>query len=393
MFMGLSAIVGSPYFSEANMRLNLGCGEHPLAGWTNWDIKTGRPCYPLQVADGSVEEIRASHVLEHLTFAEASEAVADWVRALKPNGKLWIAVPDVDKCLSQTDGKRLFYLMGGQTDAHDVHKSAYDVERLEALMEQAGLTEIQPWASTDPDCSSHPVSLNRVATKPAAANQSTRKQFTVKVGAYITHPRYEAVAARNIIEGALKPLKIDLHCSQGVFWGQCMQRMFEDAVAKGIDWILSIDSDSLFTTKHIQHLCDVFAQTPDADAMAALQCRRGGKYPLMTIGKQQDTAIQVGGLPIKVTTAHFGLTLLRVKAFTDLPKPWFKSEPGPNGEWNDERLDDDIYFWHIWRQAGKTIYVAPTCRIGHLEETVAVFDENLQPKHIYVHEWRKDNGI
>jgi hypothetical protein len=37
--------------------------------------------------------------------------------------------------------------------------------------------------------------------------------------------------------------------------------------------------------------------------------------------------------------------------------------------------------------------VAPTCRIGHLEEMVAVFDDNLQPQHVYVHEWRKDNGI
>lgn len=375
------------------MKLNLGCGENPLQGWINWDIKNGKPCFPLDVPDESIDEIRASHVLEHLTFADGAKALADWVRALKPGGTLWIAVPDVDKCLAADDGKRLFYLMGGQTDEHDIHKAAYDAERLDAMLEAAGMIAIQEWQSTDNDCSSHFVSLNRRATKPAAAVLAKPRKISVKVGAYITHPRYEAVAARNIIEGALKPLKIDLHCSQGVFWGQCMQRMFEHAVEKGIDWILSIDSDSLFTTKQLQHLCDVFAQTPDADAMAALQCRRGGKYPLMTVGANKEQAVQVGGLPIKVTTAHFGLTLLRVKAFAELPKPWFHSEPGAGGVWNDDRLDDDIYFWHVWRKAGKSIYVAPTCRIGHLEEMVAVFDDNLQPQHVYVHEWRKENGL
>ena len=63
-------------------------------------------------------------------------------------------------------------------------------------------------------------------------------------------------------------------------------------------------------------------------------------------------------------------------------------DPGDIG-----RLDDDIWFWHQWRLSGKTIYVAPSCAIGHLEETVAMFDDNMQAKHIYVHEWRKANGL
>jgi len=94
-----------------------------------------------------------------------------------------------------------------------------------------------------------------------------------------------------------------------------------------------------------------------------------------------------------VTTAHFGLTLFRVDKLKTLPKPWFKSEPGPGGDWDDDRLDDDIFFWHVWRQAGNTIHVAPSCSIGHLEEMCAMFDANLQPKHVYVHEWRKENGL
>ena len=59
------------------MKLNLGCGKNELPGYDNRDIKAGQPCYPLPFADGTVEEVRASHVLEHLTFREASEALWD----------------------------------------------------------------------------------------------------------------------------------------------------------------------------------------------------------------------------------------------------------------------------------------------------------------------------
>ena len=377
------------------MKLNLGCGRNELPGYDNRDIKAGQPCYPLPFADGTVEEVRASHVLEHLTFREASEALRDWFRVLQPGGVIRVAVPDVRKCLAADDGKHLFYLMGGQADEHDIHRSAYDVERLEALLEHVGFEGITEWHSTDNDTSSHFVSLNRLARKPmAAATAPQRRTATVKVGAYCTHPRYEAVAARNIIDGALKALRIDLHCSQGVFWGQCMQRMFQDAVDKGLDWILSIDSDSLFTAEHVRHLMDVFAQHPEIDALAALQCRRGAKFPLLTTGNHEEgDSLAIDGKPFRVTTAHFGLTLFRVDKLKTLPKPWFRSEPGKGGDWDDDRLDDDIFFWHVWRAAGHNIHVAPSCSIGHLEETVAMFDKNLQPQHVYVHEWRKENGL
>lgn len=374
-------------------RLNVGCGDNKLPGYANIDIKEGQPAYPLPYTDASVDEIRCSHMLEHLTFVDASKAVTEFFRVLKPGGLIKLAVPDVDKIAASKSEKRLFWLMGGQLNEHDIHKSAYDEARLEALLHHHGFVDIEEWQSSDPDCSSMDISLNRQAIKPSA-EQPAKRTATVKVGAYLTLPRYEAVAARTIMEAALKPMKIDLTTTQGVFWGQCMQRMFKDAVDKNLDWILSLDSDSLFTTAHLRHLFDVFAQTPQADAMAALQCRRGSGYPLMTTGSGvQDEVVAVDGSPIKVTTAHFGLTLIRVSSLRDVPRPWFRSEPGPGGEWCDERLDDDIWFWHQWRLAGKTIYVAPSCSIGHLEETVACFDDHMRPKHVYVHEWRKENGL
>src|SRR4051812_8339039 len=81
-------------------KLNLGAGSKPLAGYSNIDAKNKRgtvdtTIYPLPHVDGSVDEIRASHVLEHFSHREIGNVLADWVRALKPGGVLKIAVPDL----------------------------------------------------------------------------------------------------------------------------------------------------------------------------------------------------------------------------------------------------------------------------------------------------------
>ena len=371
------------------IKLNIGAGATVIEGFTPIDRKLGSEAYPLPYPDGSISEIRASHILEHFTFGEASKVLAEWTRVLMPGGRMRISVPDVDKVLNDRSGKRLFYLMGGQTDEDDIHKSAYDRKRLTALMTQCGLTGLKDWTSANTDTASHEISLNLEGTK---ADATVEQYLDLKVGAYMSLPRYESVAARTIIERALKPLKIDLTTTTGVFWGQCMQRMFQGAVEKELDWILTIDYDSVFSSTQLSRLMETFATHPEIDALAALQCRRGTPYPLMTTGKNaQDDNVEIDGSPVKVVTAHFGLTLIRVDSLKKTPKPWFYAEPEKNGDWGDGRLDDDIWFWHQWRLAGHTIYVAPNVSIGHVEETVACFDEHLNPQHLYVSDWRKQN--
>ena len=382
------------------IRLNIGAGGAVIPGFTAIDRKHGQEAYPLPYEDGTVTEIRASHILEHFSFREVLDVLTDWVRVLVPGGRIRIAVPDIDKCLATEDPDRVFYLMGGQTDENDFHRSAFDRRRLTAYMTKAGLTQITEWKSDGADTSVLPISLNLQGVKPATTASRLPKHppapapvglmQDVKICAYMTLPRYEAVVSRSIAEGALRKLGIPLVTSQGVFWGQCMQRMFQDAVSQDADWILSIDSDSLFSEQHVSDLFNEFGQHPECDAMAALQCRRGSKFPLMTQGG--STGMELSTLdPIKVTTAHFGLTLIRVDVLKTVPKPWFFAQPNATGDWGDDRLDDDIWFWHQWRLAGKTIYVTPRVSIGHLEETVAMFDEHLQPKHEYISKWREDN--
>ena len=80
-------------------KLNLGAGARPLEGYRNIDAKNNhgsksQKIFPLPDKDGTVDEIRASHVLEHFSHREVTAVVADWVRALKPGGVLKIG----DRC-------------------------------------------------------------------------------------------------------------------------------------------------------------------------------------------------------------------------------------------------------------------------------------------------------
>ena len=375
------------------IKLNIGAGSTVIEGFTPIDRKLGSEAFPLPYADGSVDEIRASHILEHFTFGDASKAMEEWSRVLKPGGRIRISVPDVDKVLKDETPNRLFYLMGGQMHADDIHKSAYDRNRLTALMRQNGLKQIKDWYSPNTDSAALPISLNLEGVKaPVEAPAKKQNSTTIRLGAYLTLPRYEAVASRSLIEQALRALKIELTTSQGVFWGQCMQRMFDKAVNDGIDWILSLDSDSLFTPEQLSLLMDTLASNPHIDALAALQCRRGSPYPLLTTGTgEEGQVVEVSNQPMKVTTAHFGLTLIRVDSLRKTPKPWFFAQPSDDGNWDDTRMDDDIWFWHQWRLAGNTLYVAPSVSIGHLEETVVQFNDKMEPEHMYVHQWRESN--
>jgi hypothetical protein len=157
------------------------------------------------------------------------------------------------------------------------------------------------------------------------------------------------------------------------------------------DWVIVIDYDSMFTPKHLHDLLHTLALRPDIDALAALQRRRSDSVPLMAIRGQ--SSVTVNGDPVKVSSAHFGLTILRMAALQDLPKPWFHSAPNDRGEWNEDRLDDDIYFWRKWEKAGKTLCVAPNVRIGHLQVMVDEYDDNYKPRTVYVSEWAQNGGV
>jgi hypothetical protein len=194
----------------------------------------------------------------------------------------------------------------------------------------------------------------------------------VRVCGIMTCPRYSLTLTRNYIDRAFKAAGIPLRIKTGVFYGQCMQSMLNDCLNDGADFAVTVDFDSLFGAHHIKRLLSVIAANPHIDALASFQARRGMKYPLFTVAGQG--AVQFEGAPLQVTTAHFGLTAIRLKSLEDVAKPWFQGQPGPEtGEYDETRIDDDIWFWRQWQAAGKSVYVDSGCRIGHVEEMVAYY--------------------
>ncbi len=376
------------------MKLNIGAGATVIDGFTPVDRQLGSEAYPLDFADGSVEEIRASHILEHFPQGEVVKVLREWSRVLQPGGKLRVAVPDLDKCVAdQANPNWHRYVMGGQTDKNDYHKALFTDGMLREAMTQAGFVGLVPWTSSNTDCASMPISLNIEGRKQELALEMDGQRFPikkatlqcpqakVKICGVMSLPRVGWNDAWAAVLKATSPLNIPVHPFGGVFWGQCMQRAFEQCVSKGIDWLLTIDYDSMFTAQHLDHLLGAIGQNPHIDAICALQARRREDTPLMTLA-DGGREVMVTGAPIKIRTGHFGLTIIRTECLADIPKPWFWSKPDLDGGWGEGRMDDDIWFWHQWGNAGKTLYCDPDCRIGHLQVMESRFNEDMVVEHV-----------
>lgn len=372
------------------MKLNIGAGSVPVEGFTPVDIKNGQTAYPLSVEDGSVDEIRASHVLEHFPHGQVSAVIADWFRALKPGGTLKIAVPDFQKIAEQylagEDVNVQGYVMGGQTDAHDFHRTVFDAECLTEALQDAGFTDIEPWTSEVEDCAALPISLNLSGRKPRSAvwlHYETRKP---KIAAAMSVPRLGFMDNFFCAYQSLMPLRIPLRKHTGAFWGQCLERCIEQCIEdEGCDWILTIDYDTIFTRSQIEALIQLASRT-EYDAIAPLQMHRTKDTPLFTLQRDGEAVDKIDRSAldndlVQITTAHFGCTLLRVDALQRMRRPWFHSAPDGDGRWGEGRVDDDVRFWRQWAQSGNTLALAPRVAVGHCELMVRWPDINLGIVH------------
>ena len=206
----------------------------------------------------------------------------------------------------------------------------------------------------------------------------------------MTAPRYECTWARTRIQAALQPHGIPLTVSGGVFYGQLMQRMLQQCYDDGVDYALTIDFDSVFTAQDVNQLIRT-AVINDLDAVCAAQAKRGQGTLLGSYGIAEEIEVDPSE-PLQVRTAHFGLTLIRLSSLAAVPKPWFVSVPDGDGGWGDGRTDDDVHFWYQWESAGNEIYIDLNCRIGHLEEMVTCFDDEMKIQHLYPSKWCNQNN-
>ena len=362
------------------MRLNLGAGDKPLPDYDNsFDLQTGKAAYPLPLADGVADEIRASHIFEHFSHRAALDVLRDWVRVLKPGGLIKLAVPDLEYIargyLSGHPAPWVGYLCGGHLDQHDVHLAQYDAPSLAGLMDMAGLVGVHYWQG-EHDWSAEPVSLNLAAWKPLEA--------WPKVVGVMSVPRLGFMDNFFSAVEVLAKLRIPLQKTTGAFWGQCITRSMENAIADGAEWVLTLDYDTVYDVGTVVDLLATATLNPGIDAIVPLQMGRTSGHPLMTFegpdgkplpGLDRDT-LKATTLPL--LTGHFGCTLLRASAFASLERPWFLGEPDAQGRWGTDRRDDDITFWRKWRAAGNTVVAAPRCVVGHAELQIIWPNRNLE---------------
>lgn len=97
------------------MRVNVGCGPYPLAGYVNLDknprlhpdmvcdIRKGLP-----FGDNSVEEVWASHVIEHLDYDEFMDFLDEAYRVLKAGCACVMTVPLAER--ETIDHKMTLYM-------------------------------------------------------------------------------------------------------------------------------------------------------------------------------------------------------------------------------------------------------------------------------------------
>ena len=373
------------------VRLDIGCGLAPRPGYVGVDAIFGGKAYPLEYADASVDEIRASHILEHFSHRATIQVLRDWVRVLRPGGKLRVAVPDFKVCAeAYLSGKPVDiqgYVMGAQTNVGDFHGAIFDEEELRAALKQAGLTNIRKWSDDSNDCSSLPVSLNLEGAKDAPLQLRN-------VSAVMTLPRFGPTWLTRILE-QLRVLNMPYTESHGVFWGQALTLAIETALRTNPDYILVIDYDTVFEADDVRELYRLMQTCPNVAAVCATQMGRDRDTVLITIqdgkgeAKKSLAPSEVNAELLPVATANFGLTMIRADVFRKLPKPWFRATPNERGEWTDGRTDEDIHFWRQLAASGMSVCQANRVVVGHLQWTCTWPKRDLSPLHQFLTDYMK----
>jgi len=165
---------------KKHLKVQLGSGKHILKGFLNIDafppadlICDIREGVPLQ--DKTAKLIFTEHFLEHIDYPKSvKKVVKECYRILEPTGKIIIGVPDgglamesyvtrdkkfYDKMLATWYKERncledfntyidlVNYIFRDQDDDEEFnpHIWAFDFEKLESLLTDAGFKEVKPW--------------------------------------------------------------------------------------------------------------------------------------------------------------------------------------------------------------------------------------------------------
>lgn len=163
-------------------KLNLACGEDYKNGYINvdfydtrkadevWDIRN------IPYPDNSVDEILASHIIEHFDAKSGPIILKEWLRVLKPGGILKLETPDLlSTCkdfVAADEQRRIllypnFFSMAEITPGQ-AHLFLYTEFQLFGCLRAVGYSTIKrvtPWSNYATNQSEHHLFLAVEATK------------------------------------------------------------------------------------------------------------------------------------------------------------------------------------------------------------------------------------
>jgi predicted SAM-dependent methyltransferase len=371
------------------IKLNLGSGETELPGYINVDKRNGSEAYPLAYDDGTVEEIRASHLLEHFSHRQTMNVLTHWVQKLRPGGCLKIAVPDfkfvADSYARGEPINMQHILMGAQNYPENCHGALFDRESLLDMMLDCDLERIAPWVSELDDCAKQPYSINLQGFKPSG-EQKTVNGEVIAVGAVA---RFGPSLHHSLAEHALFALGIPYNTVVSCFWHETLCEAMEKALENPRwKYVMTTDYDTIFTAQDVLELYRIIECCPEMDAICPVQSKRGESQQALFSMQDDEGALRRNAYlwefqrnVTKVTTGHFGLTLFRADKLREFPRPWMEPKPNKDGRWGDGNLHVDISFWHHWRDAGNSLYLANRVVVGHLQEFISWPGKDFKPVH------------
>tara|TARA_B100000902_G_C27064643_1_gene790860 strand:- start:186 stop:710 length:525 start_codon:yes stop_codon:yes gene_type:complete len=174
------------------MKLNIG-GEQKKEGWKILNIQKkegvdfiGDISDLSQFNENSIDEIYASHIVEHVDQNKIKATLKGIHRILKDNGKFYISVPDMEVLCriflaKDAPNKVKFHAMrmmfGGQIDKYDYHYFGWNYEFLNIYLIEAGFKNLErvksfglfddtsDFAPYDNGSGKVPISLNVIAYK------------------------------------------------------------------------------------------------------------------------------------------------------------------------------------------------------------------------------------
>jgi len=153
---------------ERPLRLNLGCGDRILPGYVNVDAVEARASAKPDVVcdlddltpfdDATVDEILSVHVIEHFWRWEVREVLKEWMRVLKPGGRMILECPNLlSACRAfledparfsraDSEGQRTMWVFYGDPEGKDprrVNRWGYTPDSLSALLAEVGLRNVR----------------------------------------------------------------------------------------------------------------------------------------------------------------------------------------------------------------------------------------------------------